>query len=197
MTALDLNAIRAAVSEQLELLTTGGEQGIGWIPADDVAWGTYGSVTGCNPEQETYTGTGYIIHTHPLPGGLGGHGATRIALYLAALPNSTVLDADVIYALPTAVVTVLTPPLGLPAGTPAPWQRMPIEEQITEVAAQLGLTLRVVPADPNPLYQIGDDEPTALSRVADYLLAGGHAHSLGRARPLPHPNRARNTRRQP
>lgn len=197
MTALNLDAIRAAVNEQLELVTTGGQQGIGWVPVDDVAWGTYGSVTGCDPGQETYTGTGYIVHTHPLPGGLGGGGTHRVAVYLAALPDSDVLDADVLYALPAAVVTVLTPPLGLPAGTPAPWQRMPIEEQVVEVASHLGLDLTVIPADPNPLYQLGDDEPTALSRVADYLLDGGNARSLGRARPQPHLNRVRDRRRQP
>jgi hypothetical protein len=103
----------------------------------------------------------------------------------------------VLYVTPETVVTVLDPPPGMPAGEPAPWRRMPIEQQVTQAAAAVGIRVRVIPSDPNPLYQLDDDNPTALSRVADYLLDGGHAQSLGRARPVPHPNRVRDTRRQP
>lgn len=197
MTGIDLTAMRQAVTEQLELVTPAGDQGIGWVPVDDVAWGTYGSVTGWDTERQPWAETGYIIHSHPLPGGIGGGGADRIAVYFAGLPTLGPDVADVLYVAPATVVTVLTPPPGLPAGAAAPWRRMPIEQQVAAAATQVGIRLRVHPGDPNPLYQLDDDDPTALSRVADYLLAGGHAQSLGRARAIPHPNRVRDARRHP
>lgn len=197
MTGIDVTAMKAALTEQMQLLTPTGQQGIGWVPADDVAWGTYGTVTGCTLDREPRAGTGYIIHSHPLPGGIGGGGADRIAVYLGPLPSSSRADADVLYVAPATVVTVLAAPAWMPAGEAAPWRRQPIEQQVADAATQVGIRLRVIPSDPNPLYQLNDDDPTALSRVADYLLAGGHAQSLGRARAIPHPNRVRDARRQP
>jgi hypothetical protein len=198
MTGIDIAAVHAAITEQMQLLTPAGDQiGVGWVPADDVAWGTYATITGWTAARQRTTDTGYIIHSHPLPGGIGGGGADRIAVYLGVLPSTGRADADVLYVTPETVVTVLDPPPGMPAGEPAPWRRMPIEQQVTQAAAAVGIRVRVIPSDPNPLYQLDDDNPTALSRVADYLLDGGHAQSLGRARPIPHPNRVRDTRRQP
>jgi hypothetical protein len=197
MTRIDIDAMHAALAEQMTLVTPAGEQGIGWVPVDDVAWGTYGSVTGWDADREPWAETGYIIYSHPLPGGIGGGGADRIAVYFAGLPSLGLDVADVLYVAPATVVTVLDPPIGLPAGESAPWRRMPIEEQVAQAAALVGIRLQVIPSDLNPLYQLDNDEPTALSRVADYLLDGGHAQSLGRSRPILHPNRVRAARRHP
>ncbi len=192
-----MQAIGEAVNEQMSLLTGDGEQGIGWVPIEEIAWGTYGSVVGLNPDGETVADSGYIIYSHPLPGGLGGAGVDRVAVYLAPLPSFSVANADVLYVYPATVVTVLEPPIGMPDGESAPWRRMPIEDQITAAAEAVGIEVQVIPSDPNPLYQLNDDDPTALSRVADYLLDGGHRGSLGRARAIPHPHRVRDARRQP
>lgn len=197
---IDLEGLGKAVEQQLALLSdTGNGVAVGWVPVDDIAWNTYGTVTGTDTGRDASTVTGYIIHTHALRGGLGGTGTDQTVVYVSDQPDSDPTTATVVYADPNTVVTVLTPPPGRPAGEASPWTRMPIEHQVVAAGHLLGITVRVIPGDPNPIYQVEDYPPTALSRVADYLLDGGYARSVGRARPLPHPNRladAHHTRRQ-
>ncbi len=192
---LDLRALAEAVERQLALFDDAAAAAdrppLALIPVGQVAWGTYGAVTGVDRNHEPVTAAGYIISDHYVTGGLAGqYPAGQIAVRLAVHPAETSADS-VVYADPDAVVTVLPAPDGKPAGEVAPWTRMPIEQQVIEAGELAGLPVTVVDGPAGPLYQVGDDNPTALSRVADYLLACGYAHSLGHARPLLHPNRRR------
>ncbi len=185
-----LDALSASVAQQLSLLDEN-RVVTSWVPVTDIAWGSYVSVTGVGADWKPLTVTGYLVHDHPWRGGIGGAGADLVALYVADRPDTDMFNAVIVYAEPATTVTVLEPPPGMPPGTPAPFTRMPIEEQVTVAGHLLGLPVTVIPAEPNPIYQVADHPPTALSRIAEYLLDGGFARSLGRAHPVPHPNRTR------
>jgi hypothetical protein len=188
--AMDLAGMAAVIDEQLALLNdTGDGAARGWVSVGDVAWGTYGTAAGVDLVRRHTAATGYIVYSHPLRGGPGGNGPDMTAVYVAHHPDSDHTAATVIYTGPGATFTVLDPPPGWPDGEPAPWTRMLVEDQITTVGDLIGRPVTIHCGPSNPLYQIGDDEPTALSRAADYLLAGGYLHSVGRSRPIPHPNR--------
>jgi hypothetical protein len=192
MPNIDFDALDLAVDAQLTLLGhTGEEVGRGWVPVEDIAWNTYGSMVGINCDRLHVTDAGYIVYSHLVRSGFGCTGVDQVAVYLADRPDGDPDTAEVLYVDPGSVVTVLDPPDGQPPGEASPWTRMPIEHQVIAAGHLLGVTVRAIDAEPNPLYQVDDDPPTALSRVADYLLAGGFARSLGRARPIPHPNRVR------
>lgn len=187
---IDLDALGVAVDAQLALLNVSGDEvGRGWVPIEDVAWNTYGAVTGIDSDRREVTETGYIVHTHTMRSGFGCTGRDQIAVYLADRPGTGLDDTDVLYVELGEVVTVLDPPPGAPPGEAEPWRRMPVEDQILAAAIALDLDVQVLDGEPNPTWQVGDDPPTAMSRVADLLLDGGYARSVGRARPIPHPNR--------
>lgn len=189
---IDFDDIGQALAEQLTLLShTGSDVGRGWVPIEAIAWNTYGSVTGIDSAREPVTMVGYIVHSEMWRIGFGCTGRDQIAVYLAAEPDVDPAAAEVVYVDLGAVVTVLDPPPGDPPGEGEPWRRMRIEQQVVEGGRMLGVTVREIPGDPNPTYQVDDDEPTALSRVADLLLVGGYARSVGRARPIPNQNSRR------
>ncbi len=192
---LDLAAMRRAVQRQLELFDAAAADAeqptLALVPVQQIAWGTYGAVTGVDSDHEPASVAGFVVYDHYVTGGLAGqYPAGQIAVSVAdCLDTDRHIPVDVVYVDPDAVVTVLPAPPGLPPGEAAPWTRMPIEQQVIAAGELAGLPVTVVDGPSGPLYQVGDDQPTALSRAADYLLACGFSHSLGQARPLLHPNR--------
>lgn len=191
---MDWDALGAAVEQQLALFDRGAAAAdrppLAMVPVDRIAWGTYGAVTGVDADHQPVTTEGYIVHDRYLTGGLAGrYPAGQFAVYLCNHLDGQATDAEVVCIDPDAVVTVLAAPDGQPAGEPAPWTRMPIEEQVLLAGELAGTPVTIAPGPPNALYQLGDDAPTALSRVADYLLAYGYSGSVGHARPVLHPNR--------
>jgi hypothetical protein len=197
VTDIDFRTLAEAVERQLALFDDAAAAAdrppLALIPVEQVAWGTYGAVTGVDRAHEPVTVAGFIVFDHYVTGGLAGrYPAGQVAVSVTdCLDTDRHIPVDVVYVDPNTMVTVLPAPAGHPAGEVAPWTRMPIEQQVIEAGELAGLPVTVVPGPANPLYQIGNDPPTALSRAADYLLAGGYAHSLGHARPLLHPNRRR------
>jgi hypothetical protein len=148
-----------------------------------VAQGTYGKVTGLDPDRTPITAQGYVVHARTLRGGIGGwHPDAVMVVTLADLPDGPVVatvqtDLD-------ARLTVLAPPDGMPPGQSAPWLRMPVEEQILAARTVLGLRVRVFDGPHNELWDVQGCPGQHTSEVAMWLFDGDHGSWEARARPV-------------
>ncbi|MER7278027.1 UvrD-helicase domain-containing protein [Dactylosporangium sp. NPDC000244] len=113
---------------------------LGTVPSAEVAYGTYGIVSGQLPDGRNARLTGYVVATHRAVAGYQGW-TPEPCLVVTVATRPEALDG-VAVAVPTgADLTVVTPPADAPAGTAAPWRQMPVVEQVSAALAEVGLRL--------------------------------------------------------
>jgi hypothetical protein len=148
-----------------------------------VAQGTYGQVTGLDPDRKPTTAQGYVVHARTLRGGIGGwHPDAVMVVKLADLP-----DGPAVATVQTDMdgrLTVLAPPGDMPPGESAPWLRMPVEVQILAARTVLGLRVRVFDGPHNELWDVDGCTEQLAGPVAWWLFGGDYGSWEARARPV-------------
>jgi hypothetical protein len=182
-------AAKVAARTPTDAVVWPGDDGFPEVLLVVIAQGTYGRLTGIDPNRQPITAAGYVLGARPVRGGIGGRSyETAMVVKLGDLPTGPV-KATVQTNMQGRLTVLGRPRDDMPLGEKPPWLRMPVEEQILAARTALGLSVTVVAGPHNELWKIEGCPEQLTGPVASWLFGGDYGSWEARARPVFHQER--------